>query len=246
MIIFTGTGRSGTGFYAKLFDAPHEYNAKQLLTLYDEYIPDIKNPITDPFADLSKRISFMKTFLQDVNLAVFRDSNNSYIHFLDALHEIEPDVKIVLGVRDGRDFARSGITRSYFDETHYGIWSMIPEQDDPYYSKWPDMSPIERMAWMWNFRNQKALTRLQSVPDNQWMIVRLEDVAAITQQPNPHIEAMEDFLGLKANTEWMKVQYNKSEFYSCPPKEQWTLHMNDTFDQIAGDMMRRFNYEMPV
>lgn len=162
MIIFTGTGRSGTGLYSKLFNAHHEYNVPQLIKKH--FPPPNKVLLSDPFARFSKRLEIMKDHLSNANVATFRDSSNPYVSFLNALYEIDSNVKIVFGVRDGRDFAISAITRGYYDEKKYSGYSMTPEQDDPYFSIWPNMTPLERMAWISNFRNSKALQRLDSVP----------------------------------------------------------------------------------
>ena len=108
MIVFTGSGRSGTGLYSKIFNAHHEYNVRGLVGQL-RALPGYYNAPSDLLADIRLRRAMMQTHLKGVDLAAFRDSSNPYVHFLDVMHEIDPNIRIVLGVRDGRDFARSGI-----------------------------------------------------------------------------------------------------------------------------------------
>jgi len=234
VIIFTGTGRSGTGLYAKLFDAHHEYNVRFLT----EYFHGQPCP-TDPFADFDLRLSLMSAHLSRVDFATFRDSSNPYVHFLDALYALDPDVRIVLGVRDGRDFVASGVTRGYHDPDKYPLFSMIPTQDDPYYDKWPAMSPLERCAWMWTYRNQKALDRFSSVPTAHKRIVRLEDL-----RHRPTLKALETFAGVRAKRRFLYRNVNANKRAAYPPKEEWDSEMHQPFNTIAGNMMTRFGYEL--
>jgi hypothetical protein len=240
MIIFTGSGRSGTGLYSKLFDTYHEYNVTRLIQKY--FPPPNKVLDYDPFADFSIRLQIMKDHLIDVDIATFRDSSNPYVSFLYALYTIDPNIRIVLGVRDGRDFAISGITRGYYNRKKYSGYSMTPYRTDPYFSRWPKMTPLERMAWWWSYRNAKALDRLKKVPKENWMIVRLEDLTQDSNESMRLLQKLEDFVSLKADREWLRKKYNASAHHLYPPKEAWNTEMRERFDSIAGHLMKEFGY----
>lgn len=232
MIIFTGTGRSGTALYAKLFNAHHEYNVKYLTQYFK-----LNNFTKDPFYDFDTRVKLMKEHLMDIDKSKFRDSSNPYVHFLDALYFLDSDIKIVLGVRDGRDFVVSGITRGYHDEEKYPLFSMLPTKDNPYYEKWADMTPLERCAWMWTYRNQKALDRLANVPEDNKCIVKLEEL-----QNDLELSKLEEFLDIKAKKKYIKRKINKNKITKYPLKEEWTQEMNKRFNRIAGEMMSYLGY----
>lgn len=240
MIIFTGSGRSGTGLYAKLFDAHHEYRVEELIR---RHFPSPLLPMpADPFADFAVRLRIMQDHLRGVDLKAFRDSSNPYVSFLDALYAIDPDVKIVLGLRDGRDFAVSGITRGYHLGGKYTGYSMTPELDDPYCPYWSLMTPIEKMAWWWTYRHRRAIERLATVPRANILVVRLEDFGGDTDLSRRTIEALEAFLGIPAHRQWLTQKYNANREQAFTPKEQWTPQMRKEFDFIAGDLMRAFGY----
>ena len=239
MIIFTGTGRSGIEFYSRLFDTNHQYNVKELAR---HFPPTNITLDTAPFKDLSTRVKIMRDHLKGVDIKTFRDSSNPYVSFLDALYEIDNNIKIVLGVRDGRDFVRSGITRGYHNENKYSGYSKTPCRDDPYFPLWTNMTPVERMAWMWNFRNSKALECLEHVPKENWMIVRLEDLTANEEKSKYWIEMLEDFLCLKASRGWLKKKCNASKKLEFPPVVEWNKETTQGFDRIAGKLMLTLGY----
>ncbi|MGR8931722.1 MAG: hypothetical protein ACU836_13870, partial [Gammaproteobacteria bacterium] len=145
MIIFTGSGRSGTGLYSKLFDTHHEYNVNKLIGTY--FPRSALFLESDPFDDFELRKRIMLDHLAGIDFSKFRDSSNPYVSFLDALYVIDNEVKIVLGARDGRDFCVSGITRGYHDNQRYSGYSITPYKSDPLYSRWQTLSPLEKMAW---------------------------------------------------------------------------------------------------
>lgn len=266
MIVFTGSGRSGTGLYSKIFNAHHEYNVRGLVGQL-KALPGYYNAPSDLLADIRLRRAMMKTHLAGVDLATFRDSSNPYVHFLDVMYEIAPSVRIVLGVRDGRDFTRSGITRGYqFPDGlsplggaksavramcrsfgyhlpgRYSGFGLQPEQTDPWFAAWPTMTPVEKMAWLWQNRNEKALTRLQSVPRDQWTIVRLEDLSGEVERGRAELQRLEQFLGIKGDPQWLTQKYNHSQSFGFPDKADWPADDVSHFYRIAGPTMAKLGY----
>lgn len=241
MLIFTGTGRSGTGLYAKLFDGHHEYNKSNYETILTKHIHSLHNLPSDPLIDPNLRITIMEEFLAGVDYSTFCDSSNLYVHYLDALYAIDNNIRIVLGVRDGRDFATSGIARDYHNPEIYSGFGIEPTQDDAYYSRWQSMIPIEKMAWLWTYRNQIALDRLKHIPRENWMIVRMEDL--IGDQSEGYVQSLERFTGRKANRDALSVKHNANPANNIPIKELWPPEIHEKFMNIASGMMKFFNYE---
>ena len=183
MLIITGTGRCGTMWLAKCFHAHHEYHAAKMERVW----PKFKIQGSETFNDYPKRLQFMKTHLSDVgNQMDFKDSSNLYVHFLDALYEIEPTLKVILIVRDFEPFERSALKRMW--HTYLG-YHRCPVDG------WGKMDAHQRMRWVYDFRINKAKERMAVLPENQRIICRLEDVAR-------DITPLEEFVGVKANKEW--------------------------------------------
>jgi hypothetical protein len=244
MIIFTGSGRSGTTYYSKVFGTHHEYRCSQLIQSMQEPFTTLawQYPHSDLVADKVLRRTLMEQHLAGVDVEAFCDSCNLYIHFLDSLYDINPAVRIVLGARDGRDFARSGIIRRYHDGSLYSGAFLTPNLDDPFYSRWRTMTPIEKMAWLWADRYKKALERLKAVPTDNWMLVRLEDLVSDPVSDNDHLKKLENFLSRKAQSKHLGIKHNANAQQTFPTKDQWTSDMNKQFFSIAGETMGILGY----
>jgi hypothetical protein len=219
--------------FSRLFGGHHEYEAPFLVKNYFEPA----SPFHDPFDTIGKRIEIMKAAHKDIDCRTFINSSNLYIHFTDALSYLYEDARFIFIVRNGKDFARSAISRNWHDYRSFGI---VPPVDSPYYSQWAEMNPLQRVAWIWTYRNDIALKRLGGVPDEKKIIIRLEDCSQDTV-----LDRLEQFTGIKiTDRQWAKkYRYNTNGSFSVPSVKEWTEKMHTQFDDIAGFMMRFFGYE---
>jgi len=231
MVIITGTGRSGTATVARMLGGYHEFRVGYIL---DKYF--IKNdPHSNPFDTIEKRIAVMLDLHQGIDRQTFIDSSNLYIHFIDALFTLNPHAKFILTVRNGKDFARSAQSRKWHEGASFGT---VPNRDDLYFDRWHEMTPLQRSAWIWVYRNKKALEGLKGVPKAQKMIIRIEGIAR-----KETLDELEKFSGVMIDRTLAEKRINANPAFDLPPKEEWTDHMNRMFDEIAGVMMRFFRYE---
>lgn len=232
MLIITGTGRSGTETLARMFGGYHEFRVSYILEKY--FLK--ADPLSNPFDTIEKRIVVMLDLHQGIDRDTFVDSSNLYIHFIDAVYILNPPTKFILTVRNGRDFVRSAISRRWHEKNTFGT---VPQRDNPYFSRWDKMSPLQKNAWIWDYRNRKALEGLSMVPEKQKIIVKAEDI-------NSHrtINSVEVFSGINIREkELADRRWNANPSFDFPPKEEWTDNQNSEFDEIAGEMMRFFGYD---
>jgi hypothetical protein len=232
MVIITGTGRSGTATLARLWGGHHEFRVAYILEKYFRQA----DPHSDPFATIESRVGVMMDLHQGVDRRSFVDSSNLYIHFLDAAYLLNPSAKFVLSVRNGKDFVRSAFSRGWHTMGSFGI---VPLRGDPYFPLWDTMTPLQRNAWIWSFRNRRALEGFGAIAEQQKMIVRIEEV----HRPEV-VEQLEHFTGITLKEKGLAVKkHNAHPSLSFPSKEEWTEEMNREFEEIAGEMMRFFHYE---
>jgi hypothetical protein len=232
MLIITGTGRSGTATLARLFGGCHEFRVGYLL---DKYFSKA-DPHSDPFTTIGKRIEAMLDLHQGINRQTFVDSSNLYIHFIDAVSVLDPSAKFILCVRNGKDFVRSAFSRKWHEMRSFGA---VPQSNDPYFERWKRMNPLQRNAWIWVHRNTKALQGLSTIPEDLKLIVRIEDIGRAGT-----LDALEEFTGMKIRDRGTAShRHNANPSFGLPPKEEWTEGMTMQFDEIAGDMMRHFDYD---
>jgi len=257
MTIFTGTGRSGTGYYANLFGGTHEFNVtEKLVPLMEKYLKDSlyyskKYPLTKEL-----KLQIMNDFFEDIDTDNFIDSSNVYMHFLDVLPLIDKNVKIVLGVRDGKDFVKSALYRGWhMDVKRYRNLSMVPPQNHSDYLKFNEENPIYRMAWMWKYYNEIGINNLKKIDQKYWKIIKLENIVQ-----SIGIEELESFTGIKSIQNKIKEKvninkYNEGDFITeclvknddsriiIPDKLEWTEEMDIVFDHVAGDLYQEFGYK---
>ena len=232
MLIITGTGRSGTGTMAKLFGGHHEFRVKYVLDKY--FLHAV--PHSDPFDSIEKRIAVMLDLHQGIDRGTFVDSSNLYIYFIDALYLLNPEIKILLTVRNGKDFVRSAFSRKWHEQNTFGT---VPLRNDRYYEQWGSLTPIQKNAWIWDYRNRKAIDGLRGVPEKQKLVLRIEEV-----HKEEALDMLESFTDKRIyNRPLAEKRHNANPGFSLPHKEEWTVSQNREFDEIAGEMMRFFGYD---
>jgi hypothetical protein len=232
VLIITGTGRSGTGTMAKLLGGHHEFRVNYIVDKYFLHA----DPHSDPFDTMEKRIMVMLDLHQGIEKETFVDSSNLYIYFIDALYLLNPEIKIILTVRNGKDFVRSAYSRGWHERKAYGT---VPLRDDRYFKVWDTLTPIQKNAWTWVFRNRKALEGLKEVPEKQKLVLKIEYV-----HKKETLDMLEAFTGKKIiDREAAEIRHNANPDFSLPLKEEWTEIQKKEFNDIAGGMMDLFGYD---
>jgi hypothetical protein len=231
MLIITGTGRCGTATLARIFGGHHEFRVRYILEKY--FLGS--DPAVDPFDTIEKRLAVMLDLHQGIDRGTFVDSSNLYIHFIDAIYLLDPSAKFILSVRNGKDFVRSAFSRRWHEQNIFGT---LPQRGDTFYERWRSLSLLQKNAWIWVSRNRKALEGLENIPDEQKLILRIEDI-----KKEETLDMLASFAGLEVRErELAEKGCNANPSFELPPKENWTRDMNEEFDEIAGEMMRFFGY----
>ena len=232
MLIITGTGRSGTKTMAKLLGGHHEYRVNYILDKYFLHA----DPHADPFDTVEKRIMVMLDLHQGIVKDTFVDSSNLYIYFIDALCLLNPEIKIILTVRNGKDFVRSAFSRQWHKHKAFGT---LPLRNDRYFIQWDSLTPIQKNAWTWQYRNRKAIEGLQGIPEKQKLVLRIEDI-----HRQETLDMLESFTGKRIyDRAFSEKRHNANPDFSLPPKDEWTERQESEFNAIAGGMMSFFGYD---
>lgn len=244
MIVFLGAGQDELAWFATLFGAQPDYRSDELEASIRNEPANWDWPESDPLADPKARLRILQTLLQGEELATLAIANERFVHFADTFHRLDPAAKIILVVRDGREFARSAFYHDEHTDRH-GAFNRKPERDNPFSENWEELHPIPKLAWIWNFRLSKAIQRLDAVPKTQWAIARVEDVQPKSPSYEPCLQMLESFLGVRANRTVLPlgIPYPSSDEF--PLAEDWTEGMNEAFAIVAGHLMAQLSYEIP-
>jgi len=216
---------------AKLLGGHHEFRVNYILGKYFLHA----DPHCDPFDTMEKRIMVMLDLHQGIDRETFADSSNLYIYFVDALYLLNPEIKIILTVRNGKDFVRSALSRGWHEQNTFGT---VPLRNDRYFEEWASLTPVQKNARIWRYRNRKALNGLRVVPEEQKLVLRIEDV-----HKQETLDMLEAFTGRRLHDRSLVTKrYNANPVFSLPRKEKWTESQQQEFNSIAGGMMSYFKY----
>ena len=155
---------------ARVFGGRHEFRASYIESKYLKKEP---KGTGRPFSSLKDRLSVVLDLHQGVCAETFVDASNLYIHLIDALWALYPEIRLILGVRHVRDFVLSAMGRAWHERNPEELM-VFP--GDPGYAAWPQLQPVERMAFLWVHRNGIALRALAGVPAECWTIAKIESL----------------------------------------------------------------------
>ena len=151
------------------------------------------------------------------------DKTPEYIHDLVILKQLFPDAQFVHMVRDGRDVAMSSIKEPVFS-----------------------VNNIYTAAKEWRKNIYLAREFLEQLPSGQFTEVRYEDLLT---NPVKVLESLLEFSGIKDDNGAVKEHIRKhiNEDIRTNNFNKWKTQLSesqiDLYEQVAGDMLRFYNYE---
>jgi hypothetical protein len=107
---------------------------------------------------------------------VYVESNNRLTLLAGALSAQYPRARFLLLTRHPFDFVASAMARRYYRGHGWDFARLIPRPGDPDATAWPAMSAIERCAWLWSRTYELALKHTDSLPSDQSLILKAEDL----------------------------------------------------------------------
>lgn len=200
--------------------------------LYDQNILTLKEAILATYQ-----------YYGDVNGAeLLGDKNNFYLHHISTLKELNPNLKYIHLIRDGRDVACSYLElmkKSYSSEYAPKLATKVSE-----------------IASEWSDNNQLIS---QALIEQQFILVRLED---LIEQPQMELEKICKFLGVDREKQMLDF-YSKTENFEPSEYDEWKSKnkkplINDNykyrsilpvedileFNTVAKESILKFGYEL--
>ncbi len=154
-----------------------------------------------------------------------------------AIGELIPHAKRFHIIRDGREVVRSVMSRDKLGKKDPMAVNISPPSNDPYYSKWKEMSRFEKVCWQWQFSNRFLR---ENVPHTVYFKKLRSDYPYFK-------ENILDYLNLDiAEAAWqdyVSQPKNRSAKYRMPHWKDWTQEQTDTFWRICGEEMKAYGFE---
>lgn len=274
MLFFgTGTGRCGTMTLANLLNEEaktvclHEGKLRHGEEAGKQWLPFLTlqnlhayfNPERN--ADVLRQTrGGMADVGQREGLDRLGDVAYNYAPFVGQLPEVCPDSRLIVMVRDGRDFVRSVYTAEVPDPTPVGwldanrtldkveryiaLGRLRPKPGDPLARTWDTLPPVAKNAWLWAETNRLILDGLAAWPADRVLVLRFETFFA---DPLANYGQVRRFLGIdgplpESVPALLTHRINARRQTILPPWREWDTTTTDLFTQHAGAMMRRLEY----
>jgi hypothetical protein len=188
---------------------------------------------------------------------VYLESAHYCSHLIGPLRDLFPGAKFVFLHRDGREFVRSGLERSWYrGKEESALAHLVKFARDRLLLDlgnvgWDHrLSPpkqlrtrAERIAWLWAEINRSIEKGLAGVPQQDQFRLPLAELSIDS------LRALTEFMGIDGDprilSKMMAVaaeRPNKTRSRSVPPFEQWTRQEQLQFFRIAGPMMKQLGY----
>ncbi len=272
-----GAGRCGSMYLSNLLNAE-----EGLLTLHEGKIREREESLEQwiPFLTLENYQAYAKPELaqgifqskrknvydicEKEKLKGFGDIAYNNSPFVSVIPKVFPEARLIVLVRDGRNFVRSVYTSDRPDPTPVGwldatteltdleryiaMGRLRPLKGSASFEEWKNYSPIEKNAWLWAETYRTVLKGVaNSWSNDQVLFVKSETFFSETEQCYDEIR---DFLGI----DWPKTdkveallkdringrKSNKS--YILPSHGDWDQTALDEFWRQSKDMMDYFGY----
>lgn len=249
-IFIVSTGRTGTQFFGRAF------NAYPGILAAHEPRPD--------FLDLAMRYARGQCSTSQAEQTIRRkrgallrearrqhcthylESNNRFFALLAPLRRVFPEALLVHVVRDGREYVRSGMSRPWYTEKDKELrrgrrLRALDFPHDPWYQQWDSLSRFEKICWRW--QKKDSLITQALADDPQALTIRFETLFDHSQEAG--LRRLWDFLGLPPNVNPAHLEAarsapaNATPQYAFPAWPEWTAEQRHQFDRIAGPQMQR-------
>jgi hypothetical protein len=180
--------------------------------------------------------------------------------FVGVISEIFPDAKLIVILRDGRDFVRAVCTDLKPDpmpagwaeadkelskvERFISLGRLRPVPDSDFAQEWDKLPAFERNAWLWNATYRLIIDGLKKWPANQVKIIRFEKFFS---DPLRYYEEVRNFLNLEGEValgtaEIAERRINERPYYKIPKWHEWDEGLSKRFFRLAGEMMEELDY----
>ncbi len=261
-IFVVGSGRCGTRTIFKLLsgiptiEIHHEYVCTHVQPLAAMYFMN-KISKEEVKRELMKLHGSAIFYSRD---EYWVDCSNKLSWIIQPLLELFPKAKFVHLVRDGRKVANSFFHKlpdEMYDQDSVGVltewlknkngtpmpppekkyWWNIPQPGQPFAEEFPHFDQFQRACYQWVEANRVIIESLQSIPEEQKLFVRLEELTKNRQ-------ILKQFLA------FFGVEYEEHffEYLQTPQNVIFPMDFKLTdeqrrqFEKIGGEMMQRLGY----
>jgi hypothetical protein len=194
-------------------------------------------------------IDLRRGLVSRLDRPIYIESNGLLQGFLEVLPEVFDRPKVVHVVRDPRTYVRSAINfgamsgLKWMAASFWPYWFPKPEHFTPKRRPgWWEMSPPERLAWVWMIINTQ-LNRGEQLFGEDYLRIKFEDLFA---KDGSGFERLTDWIGLPRSPGLRdaanKENVNASHKERLPKFDQWDPALKTALLRHCGELMRLYGY----
>ena len=269
MIFFgTGSGRCGTMTLANLLNEEadtaclHEGKFRNYEESGEQWLPflTLQNLTAYHYPEralelFSQARQNLPAILHEKKIKTLGDIAYNHAPFTGVIPAIFPDAKMIVIIRDGRDFVRSAYTSDNPDPTPVGwlddrpmskleryisLGRLRPRPDDMPQEEWHQLHPIEKNAWLWAETNRIIFDGLKHWQIENYRVIRFEEF--FEYKKLREWLGFEDELPEAKISERLERKINQRAGVIMPPPRQWDELTKGMFFKYAGEMMQQLKY----
>jgi hypothetical protein len=159
---------------------------------------------------------------------------------------IFPQAKFIHLVRSPKDVVRSGMRRKWYSGHHYDPVRIIPKENAPFRQVWQEMDSLDRNIWLWAETNRWIKNFMQTLPKDQQISLRSEDVFAGNEKS---IQDLFQFIGSEMPNKnklnrILNRKLNAQHKGNFRVSADWLENTPDDLNQFLSEISSNLGYEI--
>lgn len=179
------------------------------------------------------------------------ESNGQWWALIRELHDVWPQAKFAVIIRDPRNWVRSWMNKTgRYDDRDWVLrlppGRLTPEKvgDADWIERWDAIGTFGRLAWEWSFLNRRMLTSIEGLANAR--VYRFEDIFSADRSA---IHDLIEFLSTYRNrhyashdVETLIKTVRNSSAGDVPSWRSWSRQQAQLMEELCGTLMRQFDY----
>lgn len=174
------------------------------------------------------------------------ETNNRLTFLAPHLAQRYPQSRFIVLVRHPEAFAESAIARGYYKDHVWDFARIRPQPLDPDHDRWPQMSQLEKVGWLWRSTYEIADRLSETIGPERLLVVRSEDLfqnqgdavnnlfTFASSDPPPHASVVR-LLAQKSNAQVSRAKGSRSA--------DWDENEHKLFSRQVEQLMQQYGYE---
>jgi len=167
------------------------------------------------------------------------EANNFFFSMIPELRKNFKNVKIILVVRNGKDFVRSALNRGNFSDNDIKERLRGDLCKDVSKDKWAGWTALQKCTWLWVFKNNFVEKQ------NPDLVVKFEDI--FLDKERKGLRKICEEIGIpydeKLADKIFSERINKAGSTFVPKYKEWSDHWKKDFEEVAGKTMEHYDYQ---